>query len=646
MYSYLFKENELYKKLTIKELVDILIKADKNYHLKGINIIKDEEYDLLRKILKEKSPNNSYLKKIGYKPVEKNKVKLPYYLGSQNKYYYEDAKDLNKWFSKFNNPEEYYISEKLDGISCLITSSINKEIKIYTRGDGINGTDITYIKDYIKTIPIVLPANFAVRGELLLSKENWDKVKNQGANARNLVAGIINSKKINKELLSLIDFVAYDYISNRISISEGMNFLKSISFKIAKNELIYHKINVDYLLEKLKEFKNNSEYEIDGIIITHNTINLLDNNKNPEYSFAFKANSLLDIAEVIVENIEWNVSKDRYIKPVVIFKGVLLEGVKIQRASGFNADFIVKNKIGKGSIIKIQRSGGVIPDIVEVIKESDNGEPLMPKIPYIWNKSKIDIIIEGNEKNREQDIKTFSYFMKSLKIKGIGDGIITKLYDNSYNTILKIINISKTEILNIEGFKEKSANNLIEALKEIRNKSCKELMNASNLLGRGVGEKKLELIFNKYPFICKDKNKALELTIEELKEINGMGDIISKQFKDNLKKFFDFYEDLGIENNEENNQENNEENNQENNEENNKENKFFNGKYFVFSGFRNKEYEDIIKINNGIINDNIVKNTNYLIIKNFSKISEKIKKAKDKGIIILTEEEFKKILYK
>ena len=94
----------------------------------------------------------------------------------------------------------------------------------------------------------------------------------------------------------------------------------------------------------------------------------------------------------------------------------------------------------------------------------------MPKIPYIWNKSNIDIIAVFDDKNREQDIKTYSYFMKTLEIKGISEGIITKLYDNSYNTLYKIIHITKTDILKIDGFKEKSASNLLEALKEINKK--------------------------------------------------------------------------------------------------------------------------------------------------------------------------------
>ena len=287
MYSNLFKEDKLYMKLLAKDLVEILTKADKAYHLDGNEIISDEYYDILKSRLKERAPKNPYFKKVGFKPPDKIKTKLPYYLGSQNKYKLEDIKEIDRWLSKYKSPVEYYISEKLDGISCLITTNDHGNINIYTRGDGFYGIDISYIKDYIKTIPKKLPSNFAVRGELLLSKVNWEKIKEHGSNPRNVVAGVINSKSINELILPLIEFVAYDYLSERIAINDAMEYLKSIGFKIAINKLISHKINSSELLENLKEFKSKSKYEIDGIVITHNKSYPLEDGKNPEYAFAF-----------------------------------------------------------------------------------------------------------------------------------------------------------------------------------------------------------------------------------------------------------------------------------------------------------------------------------------------------------------------
>jgi len=637
MYEDLFDANNKYLKLKTKELIEILTKADKAYHLDGNSILTDNQYDLLKDRLKTLAPKNAYFKKVGFKPPDKLKVKLPYYLGSQDKIKYEDVKELNAWYAKYMNPTEYVISEKLDGISCLIVVDNKGKYKIYTRGDGYYGTDISHIKDYIKSIPKKLPKNIAVRGELLLSKENWEKIKHTGVNPRNVVAGIINRKTIDKNILELVDFVVYELLSEKIDSYIGLEYMKSVGFKIVHNNFIKKIMNNDELLDMLKLFKNESLYEIDGIVITHNKYHPLKDGKNPDYSFAFKSNMLLDEAEVIVKDVEWNVSKHKYLKPIVKFNPVAINGVMIKQATGFNADFIVKHTIGVGSIIKIQRSGDVIPHITAILKPADNNKPLMPTIPYIWNKTKIDILIEGDEKNREQDIKTFTFFMKSLQIKGVSEGIITKLYDNSYDTIHKIINITKDELLTIDGFKDKSADNLLKALSEIKNKKCIEIMVASNIIGRGLGGRKLELILEKYPFICGDKTKGLKLTIDDIKSIEGMGDITSAQFIDNLKRFYDFYEELGMKLTEQKTK-------IKEKIENGKINKKFENKHFVFTGFRNKDYEKYIVDNNGVVDGTVKKTTNYLVIKDNTKITGKMNEAIEKGIIILTKEDFEAMM--
>lgn len=615
---------ENYLQLKTKELVKILKDADDAYHNKGNIIMPDEQYDLIKDHLKKIAPKNPYFKLVGFKPPEKMKIKLPYYLGSQNKIKYGNIKDLDNWFSKFNKPTEYVVSEKLDGISCLFIN--DNGIKIFTRGDGIYGTDISFIKDIIK-FPKKIPEGFAVRGELLLSKKNWELFKAMGANARNVVAGLINSKTINKKVLEKIDYVVYDVFNERMKNEDALILAKKLKFKIAKYKVFKNTLSNDILFNLLKDFKNNSEYEIDGIVITHNKPYQIKNGDNPPYSFAFKSNELLDVAEVIVNNVEWNISKDRYMKPIVQFNPVKLNGVVIKQATGFNADFIEKNKIGIGSVIKIQRSGEVIPHIIAIIKEANNGIPMMPTIPYKWNKTHIDIIAELDDKNREVDIKNYMFFMKSLKIKGVSEGILTKLYDNGFDSLKKIINITKEEILNIDGFKDKSASNLLEALAQINNKNCNEIMIASNIIGRGLGVKKLELILKTYPDICQNKKKGLEIKIEDLMKINGMGELTSQLFKDNLEKFYDFYEDLGFKFKKINVKIT--------------ENKgIFLNVYFVFTGFRSDEIEKFIKDNGGEVETTITTKTNYLIMKDRNKITNKISKAIEKGVKIISKDDF------
>jgi DNA ligase (NAD+) len=613
-------KKELYKGWTKDKLVSFLTNADKHYYNTGTPLIDDELYDEMKEYLKSIDKKNPYFKRVGA-DVD-NKVKLPFYLGSQDKIK-DDPKILNKWISKYNDPKSYIISEKLDGISCLITY-IKGEIKIYTRGDGYYGQDITYIKDYINGILTtkIQKKDIAVRGELIISKDNWELVKEHGSNARNLVAGLINSKILKKDLLRYVDFVVYEVIDEK-------NSLKNLKFNVVKHTEVSD-LSIDFLYDLYKKWKDESNYEIDGLIIRHNENYKRKEGENPKYSFAFKSLNMHKEVEVIVSDIEWNISKDKYLKPIVKFNEISLNGVKIKQATGFNADFIVKNKIGIGSRIIIIRSGDVIPHIKEVLSPATNNKPLMPDVPYIWNKK--DIILDDVSKNREQDIKIFSSFMKALNIKGIGEGIITKLYDSSHDTLQKIIKISKEDLLKIDGIKEKSATNIIEALKDVYKKNCLEIMHASNILGRGLGERRLKLLIDTYPYICENQEKALKLKKEDILKISGFGEVMADSIIQNLKTFLEFYNSLfditdkkvviekevvAI-----------------------KKDSKYNGNIYVFSGIRDKELEKLIENSGGTVANTVTKKTTLLIVKDITDNTTKIQNAKKYNIPIILFEKF------
>jgi NAD-dependent DNA ligase len=265
----------------------------------------DDRYDEIKDHLRAIDKKNAYFKRVGA-DVD-NKVKLPYYLGSQDKIK-DDPKILNKWIQKYNNPKSYIISEKLDGISCLVVYK-NGDIKIYTRGDGYYGQDITHIKDYISGIISIKTQkqDIVVRGELIISRENWEKIKHEGSNARNLVAGLINSKILKKDLLKFIDFVVYEIIEGS---SLNLDDLKK--FNVVKHKEVKD-LSIEFLYDLYKEWKDKSKYEIDGLIIKHNSTYKLKVGENPKYSFAFKSLNMHRQVEVVVNDIEWNVSKDKYL---------------------------------------------------------------------------------------------------------------------------------------------------------------------------------------------------------------------------------------------------------------------------------------------------------------------------------------------
>ena len=641
------------KKNNKKNIIALLIAADEAFFNGTQSFLKDDIYDIIKDYIRKKYPKDPYLKRIGA-DVD-NKVALPYYMGSQNKIK-DSEEEITKYKKQYKGP--YIISDKLDGVSCLIVykrTVVAKDknmfdIKLYTRGNGTYGQDISHLLTYINGFPDISNITgdyLAIRGELIISKDNWEKLKTQGengANPRNTVSGAINSKTLNKKILNAIDLVCYTLISPvDPKIKNGLEVIKKMNFFVVNHKVVSD-INLDILSDNLQKARNN-DYIIDGIVIAdigkHYDI---EKGKNPTHSFAFKSIHTLEQVEVIVKEVEWNVSKDKYMKPIVKFDEIILDDVKIKQATGFNAGFIEKNVIGPGSRIIIIRSGNVIPHINSVLSKAANEKPSMPGtegVNYKWNDTHVDIImIDDGNKNSKYDIKNIIYFMKTVDIDYMGPGNIEKIYNAGYDTINKIINIKKDELLRIEGFKDKSAENIIGALKKIKDVDCNVLMDASNIMGRGFGSKKIKSITDVYPEIINNtktgRNKALKLKVDELTKINGIAKISAELFIENLPKYYEFYDSLGFKCNKgvvanivpENIKINNN----------------LKDKTFIFSGFRNKEYEKIIVDNGGKVTTAISKNTSYLVVKDKSENTGKIIKARELGITILNIEDFTALL--
>jgi NAD-dependent DNA ligase len=629
------------KKNKKKDIIDFLIMADNAFFNNDADLIKDDIYDVIKDYVKNKYPKDKYFKRIG--ADVKNKVILPYYMGSLNKIKDNEA-ELEKYKAKY--PGSYIVSDKLDGVSCLIVYTPDN-IKMYTRGNGTEGQDITHLLNYVNEIPPKISRNdfvvrglqtteIAVRGELIISKNNWNelgKMGKQGANPRNTVAGAINSDILNKDILSKIDFVAYSLIYPKHK--DGMSILEDIGFKVVYNNGI-RLLNLTNLSNILEKRRAESEYVIDGIVVEDNSkIYEIEKGKNPEHAFAFKSIHTLEQVEVIVAKVEWNVSKDMYMKPIVMFNEIDLDGVKIKQATGFNGAYIEKNIIGPGSRIIIIRSGNVIPHIQNVLTPSANGIPSMPGtegIDYKWNDTHVDIMMINKigDKNRDYDIKNLIYFMKTASVENMGPGNISKIYDAGFDNIKKIINITKTDLLKINGFKEKTADNIISAIAEIKNIDCLILMDASNIMGRGFSYKKIKLITDAYPSILlhdkKNRIATSKLNVEDLMKVEGIAITSAKLFLNNLPKFYEFYDNLGIKCKGE--------------IKNDVSdvaliNTKISGKSFVFTGFRDKVLETTIVRMGGLVKTTISKNTDYLVVADLNDNSAKAIKARSIGVPLI-----------
>lgn len=634
------KENvfDTIQKMSIDELTKIINVSIEHYYNKE-PIIDDNTFDILIDYLRLKDPKNKLLKQIGTSNISKDDVELPYFLGSMDKlrpYIENENKKFKKWIKNYKKP--YYLSDKLDGISALIVYNFDDTIKMYTRGSAIMGKDITKLIKYFKNIPSIenikkfsnsykikgKKCYMAFRGELIMTQEafkkRWSKDKK---NIRNTVGGLVNSKRINPDLARDTRFVCYNILDPNLKIKQQYDIIQKLGLYCVHFKET-DRINMELLSKYLLKRKDKSKYDIDGIIVTNNDLHTQNVDANPEYAFAFK--DMLESQKVIatVKNIEWNISKDKRIKPVVIINKVTIGGVDISRVTGNNARYIKDNGIGIDAQVEIIRSGDVIPKIVKVIKKV---KPLFPKVDYEWDKNNVEIKVIGNN-IEDVNIKNIYYFFSQLDTKGMGEKIVRKLYENKINTIEKILKMKKNELLDIEGFKEKSADNLIKSIKKaVSDKSLAEIMNASNKLGSGMGIERMKMITSTYPKILTNNWSKKEL-IEKIKNIDGFDNITADIFASNFKSFLDFYNNIknliSI-----------------------KEKKIKKGGKFkdmkiVVSGFRDKDIINYIENEGGILTNTVSKNTNLLVIKDSSVMdTSKVIKAKEYGVKIITKDEVK-----
>jgi NAD-dependent DNA ligase len=509
--------------LSSSDFVYILRELTKAYH-NQIPLLTDTEYDIIKDYFEIKCPfeYSSWSKEIGA-PVEQNKNKaiLPYEMGSMDKIK-PDTNALLSWTKKFKGP--YVLSCKLDGVSGLYSTE-GKSPKLYTRGDGKVGQDISYLIPYLN-----LPKNkgLVIRGEFIISKNVFEtKYKNEFANPRNMVAGIINHKTVDKNKINDVHFVAYEVIKPILDPSEQMEFLRND----LKTECVLNRlektISNELLSQILIDNRRMYDYEIDGIIVTNNQI-YERKSGNPEQAFAFKMVLSEQLAESIVVDVIWTPSKDGYLKPRVQILPINLGGVRIEYATGFNGAFIRDNNIGVGAIIKIVRSGDVIPHILNVPVPAE--KPKMPDVSYKWNNTNVDIVLENIDEDETVREKNITGFFKGIEVDGLGSGNVSRIIEAGFNTIPKIINMSTDDFLKVEGFKSTMANKIYNGIKEkLSTASLISLMSASNLFGRTLGEKKIELIMNEYPDILISKESIQEKT-QKILSVKGIAEKSATSF--------------------------------------------------------------------------------------------------------------------
>jgi DNA ligase (NAD+) len=608
----------------------MILESKDAYYNSNTSILSDNLYDILAEYIQEKYPKNEVVHAIGA-TITRNKVKLPYEMWSMDKIK-PDTNALANWKEKYGGP--YVVSCKLDGVSGLYDCT-KKQPKLYTRGDGKVGQDISHLIPYLH-----LPnaRGTVVRGEFIIQKKVFDeKFKDTFANPRNMVSGLINKQTYDENVKDL-HFVVYELVVPVMTPTEQLEKIQESGFEVVKYEVLKQSISLtnDKLSSLLVEWRTKYEYEIDGIIVADNKV-YERKTGNPEHAFAFKMVLSDQMAEAKVVDVLWQASKDGYLKPRIRIEPIQLGGVKIEYATGFNGKFIEDNKIGIGAIVQIIRSGDVIPHIKEVTMPAETAK--MPEQAYVWSDKHVDVLLADIESDPDVALKNITAFFVSLGIEGLAKGNIKRLIDAGYNSIPKIIKASQSDFEKA-GFKslaQKFEKNIHDKLQEA---SLIDIMNASNKLGRGISGKTIEQIMEHEPNVLVS-NDTPEQKYEKLIKIKGIGEVNARTFIKNIPVFMNFLHECGLDDKMNLQMKSNKSTHSKGQEETHDTSNPLYKKKVVMTKIRDKDIIEYLKEVGGILQDNISSDTFILLVKSKDDSSSKVVKAKEKGITIMTAEEFK-----
>ena len=530
---------EYCENMSTQDIIGILTMADYTYHNTGEPILTDFTYDIVRTYLEESYPSHPYLKSIGA-PVSASseRVQLPLYMGSMNKVLTE--KQLELWQSKHPD-ESYALSHKMDGISALWCND-----RLYTRGQGDVGTDISHLAD---SLGLKRKLPYAVRGELIIPRSKKSLFESD-KHLRNIAAGaILSHKNINTKVLNHVRFIAYEVIDmleiEQMKPSKQFKRLKSDGFEVVPHSFA-KELGFDLLTNRLLTGKETGHYDIDGIIVTPDAKYYRAISKNPSYSIAFKINLAEDSKQTVVTAIEWNPSRHGKLIPRVQIEPVQLDQSTVQYITGKNAAFIHSNNIGVGARITVLLSGGIIPNIVEINEPAN--EPSVPLIAYEWDKNKVHYVVKGMTKgvanghnigttDGSDDIllQQLVFFSRNMEIKHLSKGLLTRLIAS--DTVRKpgdILALTSMMLANVQGLDGKMGIKLLASIKKaILDADVLQWLVGSGSFVGSVGKEKLGWVLDKYPNFYKGNN----LLIKDIVQIDGFSDITAQRVVDGCKTF-------------------------------------------------------------------------------------------------------------
>lgn len=646
------------KKERIKYLVEILNHASKAYYAEDREIMSNFEYDSLYDELQKLEQetgivlSNSPTVNVGYEAVDelpKERHESPMLSLGKTK----SREELKSWL----NGRTGVLSWKLDGLTVVLTYVDGKLSKAVTRGNGEIGEVITNNVKTFQNIPLTIPfpGELVLRGEAVITYSDFDKVnaeittqEDKYKNPRNLCSGSV--RQLNNEitakrkvrfyafqLVKAVDTGEVDFNNSR---EAQFHFLQEQGFEVVE----HYQVQEADILERIQFFEEKiKDYDIpsDGLVLTYEDIaygqSLGRTSKFPRHSIAFKWADELRETELL--DIEWSASRTGLINPVAIFEPVELEGTTVSRASVHNISVLRGLKLGIGDHITVYKANMIIPQIAENLTCSDTVQ-IPETCPVCGCKTVIRQVNEGqflycvNEKCAAKRIKAFTLFVSrdAMNIDGLSEATLEKFIDMGFiheYADLYHLDRYRDAIVEMEGFGEKSYQNLLDSIDVSRNSTLPRLIYGLGIANIGVANAKM---------LCKhfqyDLEQMIHADMESLSAIEGVGEVIASAFveymkdEDNLQKISHLIKELTLETPKA------EEGSQ-----------TMTGLSFVITGslnhFANRsDLKELIEAKGGKVTGSVTGKTTALINNDVSSGSSKNKKAKELGIPVMSEDDF------
>ncbi len=638
----------------MRELVELLNKARRAYEQENTEIMSNFEYDRLYDELLslekelETTLASSPTVNVGYEVLSE----LPKERHETPMLSLDKTKDVER-LREFLGDQQAVISWKMDGLTIVLTYENGVLKKAVTRGNGEIGEVVTNNAKVFRNVPLSIPfkGELVLRGEAVISYKDFEKINEEIGDAdakyknpRNLCSGSV--RQLNNEVTAKrnVRFYAFtlvkaDNVDFENSRAYQLKWLQEQGFDVVEHHLVTRDTvgdEVAWFAEHIRE----NEVPSDGLVLIYDNISygqsLGTTAKFPRDSFAFKWED--EVRKTTIREIEWSPSRTGLINPVAIFDPVELEGTTVSRASVHNISIMEELELGIGDTVTVYKANMIIPQIAENLTRSGVSEipkecPVCKKPTKISMENNTKTLYCMNPKCQAKHVKSFSLFASrdAMNIEGLSEATLEKFIINGYvKDFTDIFHLDRyeEEIKAMEGFGEKSYENLRKRIENARKTTLPRLIYSLGIPNIGISNAKM---------ICRalgeDPKRVIRATEEELSAISGVGGVIAGTFVEYFKDtaHVDVFDRLLKE--------------VELTKETSEEDQKFAGVNFVITGsvehFANRaQVKEEIEKRGGKVTGSVTSKTNYLINNDTGSGTAKNKKARELGIPIISEEDF------